>query len=398
MTLVVCWRSTEKIFCVADTRISAGGQKLMDSAAKVFSVPIIISFIDEQSSQIKSKEAYSLGFAFAGNTLVATNVHSASATCTQMLSSFVKCEAPSARAIAELYAKIATQVVRELTFISPKQDWSFMGFLFGFCPQTGKPTFYQIQRDIVPKQITFEVIERKIEIGAAFAFGSGADEFVKMDRVLKSENKSVAVFDVFERTLLSQQERTVSDLPQMVICSASELKFATFLAPQRDNPNSEIVSQFLNGIDLSAVGKVGNFGIAHEVRSFGMQTITANKVLAAKGINPEKTQVTKEQMALASLEAAIQYLEVPSLKTKSVRIDEQCSVQAVKPIFTNWYVVADCPVCTKTTPLCEDRSKGQFVQPLHGNGSIKTRCFHCDSAIDISPNSATSKRWSIPSR
>jgi hypothetical protein len=104
MTLVVCWLEVDKITCVADTRISAGEATFSDSGAKLFSIPITTSIY--KNGEIFNSKHHSFGFAFAGSTFLATNTHALASTCTQLLIKDAGPSLPSARSIAELYAKI----------------------------------------------------------------------------------------------------------------------------------------------------------------------------------------------------------------------------------------------------------------------------------------------------
>lgn len=83
MTLVVCWKSKEKLSCVADTRLSNSGTTISDSGGKIFVIPVGLRKFDENI--VKEKVNYTLGFAFCGSTLLANNTHIIASNCSQLL-------------------------------------------------------------------------------------------------------------------------------------------------------------------------------------------------------------------------------------------------------------------------------------------------------------------------
>ena len=396
MTLVVCWRSREEIFCASDTRLSSNGVKLTDTAAKLFNVPYTISRINGSDGVELGNENFNCGFAFAGSAIAAQNTHSAASACARLLTTFGELSPPTLAAIAKLYASVANQVMRELAFLSPATNSRFSGLIFGFCPRTLNPKFFMIECDRDQTPIEFAAKEISIHLNEAFAFGSGAEAFQKVHVSFKAKRSRFSIFDVFEKTLLAQGERSVSDRPQMAVCSRNTFRFETFIMPESDDPASRGVRQYLNGVDLDQIGEVDGYTIGRSALGFGMRSHTGRTALAARGEDWKGAAVSEELQNLASFELMIEYLENPHLEKPVSKVDINYRMSPVTPAFTKWYVVSNCPNCKMTSPICENRTNGRINKPFEGIGHLITTCWHCKNRLIVQANEVWSAQWLQP--
>jgi hypothetical protein len=154
MTLIVCWSNQDILYCLGDTRISQSAETVTDTGTKIFLVPIKTHVYND--STVTSTSHHTLGFAFAGSTLLASNTHAIASTCTQLLhNSEDKC-IPSLLSIARIYAKVGEYVTKDANSRKHRHFLNFQALIFGFCPVERKLQLAELSPVTTPT--TFEIV------------------------------------------------------------------------------------------------------------------------------------------------------------------------------------------------------------------------------------------------
>jgi len=146
MTLVASWMNLERLhapelWTIADTKIITNETILTEEGAKLLELPIVCRNVSMPSQPIYYRS--SIGFAYAGSSLVGFNVH---AMLTSILSNLGSAnnKLPDYVSIAEKTRVIAmkySESIRDLTEIC----------LHGFCPKSKQPFIVTIKGSKDPK-------------------------------------------------------------------------------------------------------------------------------------------------------------------------------------------------------------------------------------------------------
>lgn len=202
MTVVVVWYQEKQgeLWCAADSRISVANRDptdsgpnrvLTDSGPKIFPVPVVCH---EHLNGIKWRvcKRHSFGFAFAGNTLSAMSTHSMASACTQNFARKKGYNKPiSVESVANLYAEIGTQQVKEMSArlgaAESRVQYFFDAFIFGFCPTENRFVAFVIVSSIAGGEFHFNIAQVKIGPGYYLTIGSGEAAFVSLMDELKGE-------------------------------------------------------------------------------------------------------------------------------------------------------------------------------------------------------------------
>jgi len=81
--------------------------------------------------------------------------------------------------------------------------------------------------------------------------------------------------------------------------------------------------------------------------------------------------------------------------SKDLRVDEIFEMTAPRPAMGNWYCVITCN-CGKSTPLCDDPSKGKAALKLVGKGGFRVNCWACGNEAKGTLNSVRTLQWTLP--
>jgi hypothetical protein len=389
MTLVACWSNGGSLVCVADSRISAAsGGTITETGAKLFTVPIHTQKTEKGLSMESSY--HTLGFAFAGSTLVAGNTHAIASNLTQQLNRTGESGLPALTAIAEIYAKVCEYVTKDVNSrVNPvKRTDSFVqAFLFGYCPKERKLKLATLYPELTPTTFRVLVEIQDPEPGLSYSIGSGATAF---SAAMKAVTK-MAPMDVVRLIIESGQVADVGGYLQMATASSQGVRLHQIAAQHPTNPDLGQIT-FL-GFDLAELGEIDGFSVGFDAIGIGTEKIMARRALRAKGINPDVAPIPRELQNLASIEMMLQTIADIGPTAKTGYLDQAITVSQILPESGTWYLTASCEACHSTVPLCLDPFRGKVQRPFSGPGSLKTQCWKCREVVSASATQTSSQLW-----
>ena len=262
MTLVVCWRDNQSLTVVADTKISAEGLvTYTDGGPKIFQVPITAYAIEEE--KIRRRTYPSMGFAYAGSTLIAQSVLAMASTCLQNLSGDIDRLGPSMLEVADLFLKCATQYTKEMLFWRPKQYPGFEALIFGFCPKLGDYLVYHLMTTIDGEMVNMRHEGHYAVVGSAFSIGSGVEEFRRIFEDYKVRGEAITAFENFELVLTGCKVPSVGGSRQYATATSQGVDLVPVMIPVEGEDFGCRIEVL--GCDVLRLGPVGDYSIAHKV-------------------------------------------------------------------------------------------------------------------------------------
>jgi hypothetical protein len=153
MTLAAVWKVGERVYAIADTRISRSrGNVLTEHGPKL--LPIFMLCKQPGQSGFFDRIAYgaSFGFAYAGSTLSALSTHAFSNTLCQNLVGPSGVAPAGLDEIAVAIGEIACRYMREIGQLSGHEAL-FSAIVFGFCIRAERFRAFQLAPILKPDQL-----------------------------------------------------------------------------------------------------------------------------------------------------------------------------------------------------------------------------------------------------
>lgn len=385
MTLVVCWKSKDKLSCVSDTRISNSGATISDAGGKVFIVPVTLRVFGD--NVVQRKYSTTVGFAFCGSTLLANNTHVIASNCTQLLRKDSPGGLPSVEDIANIYAKASEYVTKE-TNGRLNNPILFQGLIFGYCTVKEKYSVFLLTPQVSARSFYVECKEIELEEGQAIPIGSGKDEFIRLSSIPNSAGNARGIYEIFTQIV---EEGKVSDVGgYLQIAEATEEGVNIVPVLTQSKENLDQATLLINGFEINELKLPDGYAVGLTAVGIGVEKIAGRSALRAKGIDPDSDEVTQKLQNLASFESCLSYAYKHSQK---VNVNDNFTLDVNSPIQGEWYFSSKCKKCNKSTPLFLDPSYGKMGNPFFGSGIIQTQCFRCNSKIEKKAIGLHSKKW-----
>jgi hypothetical protein len=241
MTSIVCWASRdwffEGVWSISDSRVTGNGGVLTDNCPKLFSIEANVvqsgDLFNEQPQRILS-----LGFGFAGGTLLGMNVKEMLSTILARLSPvsyydepnypFSK-RIPTIEEIARLAARLAQRYVLSIGALVPLGARTEM-VLFGYCVQTGRNRLFKISTaPASPTEVAVE--ECSLDEQSYVVIGDQPGEIrALIDEVrerfdVRSANWRRAPIIVMANLLRSGEINSIGGYMQLCVVMEREAKF-----------------------------------------------------------------------------------------------------------------------------------------------------------------------------
>lgn len=67
----------------------------------------------------------------------------------------------------------------------------------------------------------------------------------------------------------------------------------------------------------------------------------------------------------------------------------------IAPTSGEWIFAADCPICSRPSPLFRDLSRGQFPRPFEGRSQVSFDCSRCDEPVNAPLENLYAAQWSV---
>ncbi|RUV70311.1 MAG: hypothetical protein EOR30_14045 [Mesorhizobium sp.] len=387
MTLVVLYGTEERLICGADTRLTSDSQTISERGGKLAVVPVRWG-ITGPGLEESSVSFFSLGFAFAGSTLLANSTHAIATTCSQILHTGRPNAAPSSDLIAQIYARAGEDVTKDVNSrLHPESSLSFEGFLFGYCPV--KQTFRNHTISPVIRDGVFSMAVESFDVkdGDLFAIGSGVGEFVRLSERRDAAGNRPPPLNILQEIMRSGSVSSVGGYPQIAFADKMGVQLQPVLQQNPDDPDQAILA--INGFDVSKISSDEGFSFGLTAVGMGTEAIHARKALRAKGIDPDAGPVHQFTQNLASFEA---WVEMVHFKKAPARLDGSFTLAPQLPKGGAWYFVAPCK-CGRRVPYVLDPSKGKMGNPFIGDGRINTICMSCGEKARAGAAELFSFQW-----
>lgn len=396
MTILCCWIEQESVRCLADARVTfdkANPGIAADVGSKLAVIPTAVWAKDGGTEYTPSK-SHSLGFAFAGSSLIGATTFLRASSITQLLRADDEAQLPSVEDIAALFARVSDANTRDVKSTLPQADTS-MALVFGFCPLQLKPRVFKLSPALVGGEFEIEVQEVYPTRTQPLLIGTGAALFETVARELYDAGVPRDVAEVFVRTLRDPRarEHRIGGVPSSITSrrDGTSVDLILFWDGAGDR-----VSEYVLGLAVQdAGGKVGQLGVAYQAIEPDHLYRVGEKILQDKGV-VETDLATRE--SLRDL-AVIEYMTELALKIPEqldIRVlPGRFYVHAYEPAAGELCYCAPCPHCDAELPVFRDVSEGAVAHPLIGSILISS-CFSCGERIEINSRDVFSRTWSPP--
>lgn len=194
MTSVVCWLNNDiwypGIWAVSDSRVSSSAGSMTDSLPKLFAVPANVYEGDGKITRQNPTKILSVGFGFAGSTLIGVSVKDILALCLDNLSEIAyydtkgvldipsKDRVPALDEVALLTKKIAEKYLLSMGFCHPQGAVCEI-VVFGYCVRTESNRVFVIKNHPeAPSDLIID--EVPINEGVYVVLGDKREEVLEM--------------------------------------------------------------------------------------------------------------------------------------------------------------------------------------------------------------------------
>lgn len=389
MTLVVCWKTEEGIFCVADSKISqesaAGTSTITDAGAKVFIIPVSTKCYE--ANDLVVTHNHTLGFAFCGSTLLANNTHAIATNCTQIIRNNLDLQPVSVELIANIYSKVAEYVIRDYNQHQISRG-KFEGYIFGYCQIAKKFRLFYIVPETTNTTFRVHSIEYDLGESGVSAIGSGIKEFQTQIQTPNSAGLNRPVLDVALQVMQEGKVESVGGNPQLLLARETGVVYYPIVTQNPDNLDQAITT--INGFNTDKIDLPKGIMIGTEFYGIGTEKLAARKALQEFGIDPDTPNISRDLQNLASF----QYLLKISIKEGlSCTVDDNFTIEKITPVAGQWYYYARCKNCRRKTPLIEDPTQGCSDKKFTGCGSLISKCNFCGHKVKALAKFLKSFEW-----
>jgi hypothetical protein len=162
MTLAAVWKVGERVYAIADTRISRGpGNVLTEHGPKILPVTLICKQPGQSGDFDSVTYVTTFGFVYAGASLSALSTHALANTLCQNLSGMEGTPPPLLREVADATAKIAFRYMHEIGELAGSGSL-FSAIIFGFCIRLGRFVAYEITPRLMSGRLVADVEEHDL--------------------------------------------------------------------------------------------------------------------------------------------------------------------------------------------------------------------------------------------
>jgi hypothetical protein len=373
VTLIVCWQRDRRINCLADARLTLGQRwERADVGSKVAVVPLMVWAMSE--TNYAPAQTHSVGFAYAGSSLIAANTHLKASSICQMLRAEGHPKLPSLEAVAHLFAKVAESITRDVRATQPKAAAEMA--VFGICPGTDEPRIFHIDPRDQDGLFAMDVSEFHSVAGSALVFGSGSKLFEKVGLELYEGGTPRGAAEVFVRALRHPDavDAMIGGLPEWISADEVEARIPIVLnfGLEPDEGHTESVL----GFPIDDLGPVDGLGIGFQATEPDWLYRLGERILRDRGV--EEAEIGRRE-SLRDL-ACIEYLvdlnrQLPPEAAQKI-IPGTFYLSAFDPTGGEWCYCGRCRSCAAEVPLFSDSSNGEENHPLIG-AELVSQCPGC---------------------
>jgi hypothetical protein len=369
MTLVVIHQQANRICCYADSRLTQNETPLIESAAKIFIVPITVS--QDIDHKVAPVFHHSLGFAFAGSAILATNTHAIASTLTQLLFAKDAGRGPSVEDVARIYAAVGDHVTRDLNARLHQKDWAyFCALLFGYCSKDQSLKVYVVEPEIGSQ---FRMASKLIPlpVGEICAIGSGATPFNEYVSAQAKTRRSL--HSLFVEFVRESGVSSVGGHMQFGEATEAGMSIRPILVPEDgDTHNTRLC---VLGFDTTPI-RLEGFGIALNAVYGGTEEDVPRKYWIERGLGSNPPQDIRNA---AAIEMGLKVCVAQKVKFNLGRGKVASIVNKQEP--GKYYVAITCWKCGKVNLICKDATEGKIEETITGKAIVDKQCDKCGTAI-----------------
>lgn len=261
MTCIIAWKNNENnkpsIWMVGDTKISNGSNTITNEGSKILDIDLKVKDISSVNQITYYKST--IGFAFAGSSLIAYNVLNASKYFLGNIGGLKsKEQLPCLQSVAEKVAKI-------LIFYTKSIQSQSEIFITGKCPVKNELELYKIKLEKDSNEI-FNAVTNRLEMNkTSFHFlgdkqSEMKTEVIKMSGYLSKKNsekhtRERAPLYALQKVIKDKKFNSIGGNLQLGILYQMPLGTFSLISIYTDNLKRE-PTYYHNNIDL--VGEIGN--------------------------------------------------------------------------------------------------------------------------------------------
>jgi hypothetical protein len=377
MTILCCWIEEEVVRCLADARVTFDKDNpgiAADVGSKLAVIPTVV-WAKGDEGEYTERTSHSLGFAFAGSSLIGATTFLRASSITQLLRADDEPCLPSVEDIADVFARVSTANTRDLKSTLPDADPS-LALVFGFCPVQLKPRVFQLSPAMRDGQFETRLEEVFPTRTQPLIIGTGAKLFETVARELYTAGVPRDVSEVFVRTLRDPRarEHRIGGVPSSVTSrpQGTSVDLILFWDGVADG-----VFEYVLGLSVQdAGGKVGQLGVAYQANEPDYLYRVGERILQERCVG-EKDLATRE--SLRDL-AVIEYMTELALKIPdqpNIRVlPGTFYLSAFEPTGGDWCYCGCCRKCGAEVPLFPDTTAGKVRNPLIG-AELVSSCREC---------------------
>jgi hypothetical protein len=264
MTTIACWFNKESsqhsIWVCGDSKISNQTSTLLESGAKIFSIPVLC--LSTSDSGFFDKPIYytTLGLAYAGSSLIGLNLNAALSTCLSKLNTLGK--PPSLNDIAAFACSLLHLYVSQLSFSAGSNALCEIAII-GYCPLENKLKIYHLEPQLGVSEFHYKITAHSIsdsEDSFVLLLGCDKDRISAQIASQRSEQKNIAWWrepkKVIEAEVSSSENPKIGGHTQLGICDQFGFQVYSLCRPHQLEQSPAYLSYL--GFDVTAdIGKIG---------------------------------------------------------------------------------------------------------------------------------------------
>lgn len=259
-------------YAAADSRLTGEDGPILDSAPKLFSLPIkVYPTTDSPAFPLKPIFQHSFGIAYAGSSVSATSIYAFASTACQSLVLKEGGALPDLRDIADLIGRIAKHYIGEIwgRYHGSGERGRAELFAFGYCRVKKKLMAFRITPVIDP-QFAIEVVELAGGPNAKYWLGPTSVKTAFLEQMTKHADLPIGerptLATLLEFLIQSNKHKEIGGTVQTMIAEQS----GAWVLPSLQSPDQSIrnaEATFLD-VELKTIGPVGGcrIGIIADAR------------------------------------------------------------------------------------------------------------------------------------
>jgi hypothetical protein len=367
----------------------------MEMGAKIHIVPIRCTSITDGREDIFFN--HTVGFAYAGSSLLASNVLAIASSLCQMICADQNRSVPSLETIAKIFTHCGSHVIKNMNFLHPKGGpHRFGGLIFGFCPIEKKPLIYQIGTIISSADTALSgapfydadmkrLVDKKNTITC---IGSGKEEFWRRHDAREAKGKASDPFGILREVI---EDEAISDVGGSILQARADKNGCVIYTTLVDGyEGRDGVYTTLLGVDITF--PIDGFTFGREAVFTDLDRVFIREWLERRGRNPNWRQASEKTRNLALIETQ---LVVCNGRRMPMSFDRFVMIEPASPQMGVSYLTSKCATCSRAAPLIAIPLTFD-MNLVRGDGGVITKCFFCGGTVLSKLVSAEPYIWNIP--